>query len=109
LEFRDFTFPALLANEDIPTKPLFIQVNNMNTGLYCIWCGGRLDKEGENTACIECGTEFSDMLVSETSFESSEATFVELSVSMECIKAKRRDASEIYPAPEETPVAVECL
>ncbi len=80
----------------------------MNIGLYCIWCGGRLDKEDKNVACTECGTEFSDMLVSETAFESSETTFVELSVSMECLKAKRGHNPEIYPTPEELPVAIEC-
>jgi len=81
----------------------------MNIGLYCIWCGGRLDKEDENVACIECGTEFSDMLVSETSFESSQTSFVELSVSMDCVKAKRGHAQETYTEVEEIPVAVECL
>jgi uncharacterized Zn finger protein (UPF0148 family) len=80
----------------------------MNDGLYCIWCGGRLFKEDGNLACTECGTEFSGMLVSETAYESSETTFVELSVSMECIKAERRHTPEIYPTREELPAAIEC-
>ena len=80
----------------------------MNDGLYCIWCGGGLFKEDGNLACIECGTEFSDMLISETAYESSETTFVELSVSLECIKAKRMHTPEIYPTPEGLPAAIEC-
>ena len=80
----------------------------MNINMFCIWCGGRLDKEDENVACIECGTEFSDMLVSETAFESSETTFVELSVSMECVKVKRKTSEEIYPIITEEPAVVVC-
>jgi hypothetical protein len=74
--------------------------------MYCIWCGGSLEKEDRNTSCVECGTEFSNMLVSETAFESSESTFLEMSVSLDCIRAKAKHPQETYPAAEESPIAI---
>ncbi len=76
--------------------------------MYCIWCGGSLEKEDGNVACMECGSEFSNMLVSETAFESSKNTFLEMSVSLDCVRAKTRRHREIYPAAEEPPVAIAC-
>lgn len=76
--------------------------------MFCIWCGGSLEKEDGDVACMECGTEFSNMLVSETAFESSESTFLEMSVSLDCVRAKTRHPLEIYPAAEEPPVAIAC-
>ena len=76
--------------------------------MYCIWCGGSLEKEDGNTSCMECGTEFSNMLVSETAFESSKNSFLETSVSLDCVRARKRHPQEIYPAAEEPPAAIAC-
>ncbi|MBU2559677.1 hypothetical protein KKA03_02160 [archaeon] len=76
--------------------------------MYCIFCGGRLEKEGGNASCMECRTEFSNVLVSETAYESSENTFLEMSVSIDCVKAKNKIPQEIYPAREELPAAIIC-
>lgn len=61
-------------------------------------------EEGHVT-CLDCGTEFSNMLVSETGYGDSENTFLEMSVSMDCVKIKSRYPREIYPiATEESAI-----
>ncbi len=69
----------------------------MNIDLFCIWCGGRMGTEEGHVTCLDCGTEFSNMLVSETRYGDSENTFLEMSVSMDCVKIKSRYPREIYP------------
>ncbi len=75
----------------------------MNIEMFCIWCGGRLGTEDGHVTCMECGTEFSNMLVSETRYENTENTFLEMGVSMDCIKAKGKYPAEIYPSATEEP------
>lgn len=80
----------------------------MHIDMFCIWCGGRLGSEDGHVTCLECGTEFSNMLVSETAYESSENTFLEMSVSMDCVKVKYRHPGEIHPTVTEKPAAIVC-
>ena len=82
----------------------------MNIELFCVWCGGRLVTEDRHVACVSCGTELSNMLISETKYEDPENTFLEMSVSMDCVKVKSRCKypSEIYPvAIEESAIVSE--
>jgi hypothetical protein len=93
---------------DISFAQLFILGEKMNVNLFCMWCGGRLGTEGGHVTCIDCGTKFSDMLVSETRYGDAENTFLEMSVSMDCVKVKRKCSQEIYPiVTEESAVVCE--
>jgi len=78
----------------------------MNIELFCIWCGGRLGTEDGHVTCLDCGTEFSNMLVSETKYENHENTFLEMSVSMDCVKGRCKYPREIYPIAIEEPAIV---
>ncbi len=62
----------------------------MDINLYCIWCGGRLCKEDGHIACMGCGTEYSDVIMSETKREDEKEITVETSISMECLLVKPR-------------------
>lgn len=80
----------------------------MKIDMFCVWCGGRLDQGDRQMSCPGCGTDFSNMLVSETRYEDSKNTFLEMSVSMDCVKAAPRCPPEIYPITAgKTPVACE--
>ncbi len=76
-------------------------MKKMDIELFCVWCGGKLASENKHVECHKCGTEFSNVLVSETTYESSENTFLETGISFDCIKIKSRHPGEyILPAEE---------
>lgn len=73
-----------------------------------MWCGGRLITEERQVTCMECSTEFSNMLISETTYENTENTVLERSVSIDCVKVKSKGRHiplpEVYPIATEKPV-----
>ncbi|RLF60361.1 MAG: hypothetical protein DRN25_02865 [Thermoplasmata archaeon] len=55
--------------------------------LYCIFCGSKLVKDGEEIKCYSCNTKFSSLIVS----ESADKGRIERSICIDCVTLPKRE------------------
>ena len=75
-----------------------IKMDNM----FCIWCGARMENQGEHFSCGSCGVIYTDAALSRTVSDGEDSIAVETTVTLECLHIEPRIPRKV-PIPARLP------